>query len=51
MPFVNPVTVAEVDIDTPSLKVVHVELFVEYCTIQSVIDAAVAALAVHDKGT
>jgi hypothetical protein len=31
--------------------VVHVELFVEYCTTQSVIDAAVAALAVHDKGT
>ena len=26
-------------------------MFVEYCTIQSVIDAAVAALAVHDKGT
>ena len=51
VPFVNPVTVVEVDVDTPSLKVVHVELFVEYCTTQSVIDAAVAALAVHDKGT
>jgi hypothetical protein len=30
VPFVNPVTVAEVVVETPSLNVVHVELFVEY---------------------
>ena len=40
MPFVSPVTVAEVVADTLSLNVVHVELLVEYWTNQSVTDEA-----------
>ena len=30
VPFVSPVTVADVVVVTPSMKFVHVELFVEY---------------------
>ena len=40
MPFVSPVTVAEVVADTLSLNVVHVVLLVEYWTNQSVTDEA-----------
>ena len=33
VPFVSPVTVADVEVDTPSVNVVHVEpLSEEYCT-------------------
>jgi hypothetical protein len=40
VPFVSPVTVADVVVETPSLNVVHVVLLVEYWTNQSVTDEA-----------
>jgi hypothetical protein len=49
VPFVNPVTVTDVAVETSSLNVVHVVLLVEYWTNQSVTDEAPEGFMVQLK--